>query len=543
MPYRKRFHIVLFLSALLASRFAHAQDPAAVAALHTPEQSIASLTLWPASTSQKHRFRLAPWEVATAAGLEFVGLDPLMIQRVDLISAMPGPLGPQLGVLIQTLEPIDLAQLNPQLFAGAMQQEDGFQFVDLASPDELLMIAHQVDQTTLIVGNKGFVKLMVANRAGHSEIANMLASIKSPHDGLLMLSVEDLRPLILSGVEQGRDQLPPEIADDLETVIQTLDFLALRLTSGDVDKMQLVAMAKDSEAAEKLEQSLLHVIEFGTTMFVADMNKSIDEQADTLPQISNALRSYTDRLSDYIAGQLTPARAGNRLILNFEGVGNVGTIGVLAGLLLPAVQQAREAAQRMSASNQLRQCGLALLNYEFAYKEFPPTAILDKKTQTPLLSWRVAILPFIEEAELYQRFHLDEPWDSAHNIELLKEMPEVFKDPRMPLQPFHTVYQAVVSEHSLLRADEPTKLATVTDGLSNTIMLVETSAEAAVPWTQPTDYTFDPAEPSNMLNGEGTYNGFNVLMGDGSVQLMSPNIDNDMLNAFFTRDGNESINY
>src|SRR5690606_9142573 len=93
----------------------------------------------------------------------------------------------------------------------------------------------------------------------------------------------------------------------------------------------------------------------------------------------------------------------------------------------------------------------------------------------PMLSWRVAVLPFLEQAELYEKFHLDEPWDSEHNLKLLEEMPDVYRHPNRATKPGHTVYQAVVSDESLLRATEPSRLRDVTDGTSNTILAVETA--------------------------------------------------------------------
>ena len=80
--------------------------------------------------------------------------------------------------------------------------------------------------------------------------------------------------------------------------------------------------------------------------------------------------------------------------------------------------------------NNMKQICLAMLNYEATYQSFPPAAI--EKDGKPLLSWRVAILPFLEEDALYKQFHLDEPWDSPHNLEVAKKMPSVFQSPDSP---------------------------------------------------------------------------------------------------------------
>ena len=92
---------------------------------------------------------------------------------------------------------------------------------------------------------------------------------------------------------------------------------------------------------------------------------------------------------------------------------------------LPDRASRREAARRMASSNNLKQIGLAMINYEQANKTFPPAYKADKDGK-PLLSWRVLILPYLESNSLYEQFHLDEPWDSAHK-RLIAQMPAVLQ--------------------------------------------------------------------------------------------------------------------
>src|ERR1700676_3675353 len=109
----------------------------------------------------------------------------------------------------------------------------------------------------------------------------------------------------------------------------------------------------------------------------------------------------------------------------------IAIIAVLIALLLPAVQAAREAARRAQCVNNLKQIGLAMHNYHSTYDCFPPAVTADDQGR-PLLSWRVLILPYLEEAPLYAQFHLDEPWDSPHNLPLASKMPRVYTCPSDP---------------------------------------------------------------------------------------------------------------
>ncbi|MBO0698769.1 MAG: DUF1559 domain-containing protein, partial [Zavarzinella sp.] len=98
------------------------------------------------------------------------------------------------------------------------------------------------------------------------------------------------------------------------------------------------------------------------------------------------------------------------------------------GLLLPAVQKVREAANRQVSHNNLAQIGLAMHGYDITRGELPHNSF--DPDGKPLLSWRVHILPYIGENGLYQQFKLDEPWDGPNNIKLLNQMPNVYADPQ-----------------------------------------------------------------------------------------------------------------
>ena len=108
----------------------------------------------------------------------------------------------------------------------------------------------------------------------------------------------------------------------------------------------------------------------------------------------------------------------------------IAIIAILIGLLLPAVQRVREAAARIQCANNLHQIGIAAHAYHDAFNSFPPAAITSKEGR-PLLSWRVALLPHLDEGALYNEFHLNEPWDSAHNSKLIARMPAVYRCPSM----------------------------------------------------------------------------------------------------------------
>ncbi len=219
---------------------------------------------------------------------------------------------------------------------------------------------------------------------------------------------------------------------------------------------------------------------------------------------------------------------------------SIGTTGPVAvALLLPAVQGSREARRRSQCANNLKQIALAMHNYHDVNKTFPPAYTVDKNGK-PLLSWRVLILPYMEQQALYQQFHLDEPWDSEHNKKLAQVMVPTYHCPSTPLVPGKTTYLTVRHKDAIFAGDEAIGFAGIRDGSSNTILVVEAGFQAAVPWTKPDDFVPDPNFPTRGLGGYHP-GGFNVAMADGSVRFISQRIDPKTLWALFTRAGGEVV--
>ncbi|MFM9965809.1 MAG: DUF1559 domain-containing protein [Planctomycetaceae bacterium] len=223
----------------------------------------------------------------------------------------------------------------------------------------------------------------------------------------------------------------------------------------------------------------------------------------------------------------------------------IGPAGIAVGaaLLLPAVQQAREAARRAQAKNNLKMIGLAMHNYHDTHRAFPPAANVDKKDKK-LLSWRVHILPFVDQIALYQQFHLDEPWDSEHNKQFIKQIPPVY------VQPTHadlakegkTVYLVPTGEGTAFDGNEGRPMVKFTDGTSNTILAVEAHRDAAVIWTKPDDLAVDLKNPLKNLKSALT-GGFHVLLADGSVRFVSDNINANTLKLLFTISDGQAVNF
>jgi hypothetical protein len=175
------------------------------------------------------------------------------------------------------------------------------------------------------------------------------------------------------------------------------------------------------------------------------------------------------------------------------------------------------------SSNNLKQIAIALHNYNDTNGDLPANVwFKDKK---PLLSWRVQILPFIEQDHLYKKFKLDELWDSENNKKLIDKIPDLYVPVRGKADRGTTFYQVFTGKHGLFAPGARPSVATIPDGSSNTFLV----AEAAKPviWTKPDDMEFDGKKVPAL---GGMFDGrFHAAMGDGSVNRFRKDVAADTL--------------
>lgn len=179
-------------------------------------------------------------------------------------------------------------------------------------------------------------------------------------------------------------------------------------------------------------------------------------------------------------------------------------------------------------------------NYESMHGKLPPAAVCGNYGE-PLLSWRVLILPFIEQEELYKQFRLDEPWDSPHNIELLSKMPASYAPPRgkqSKVPPDHTVCHVFVGKGAAFEGSEGLPLREVSDGMANTILIIE--GGPPVPWTKPEELHYDPDGPLPAFDSF-LKDIIRVGMADGSVRYVRKDVSAATWRAAITRNGGEVL--
>jgi hypothetical protein len=468
--------------------------------------SIRPADLWDSELGKGVRVGLGKEEQAMAAHIqEATGLPPADLERVTLVFTTPQ--GEPL-VFCRSTRRLDgkkvLARLVP---GGKPDQYAGQEY--LASERRAAFL---LGDQEFVVGTKGDIQSLLDSKP-EKKVEGLAAAV----------ALAAKKHSLVIGLNPGvLPNIPDEEIGPFRPLLKA-DGASLAVDLGGKLTGNLRVRFTSTEDAEAGQKAL----ETARKMGLEAMSK--------LP-IPPAAKEVFGQLQDAIkASKLT--RDGKELTASLE-MKLEAEKTAKAGLLL--VQKMRDSARRAQSANNLKQIGLALHNYaDQSQGTLPPSALFDKNGK-PLLSWRVLILPYIEQDDLYKQFKLNEPWDSAHNKKLLAKMPSTFKAPiDRPVKPGYTFYQAFVGKSAAFEGKKGMRLpADFPDGLSNTIWVAE--AATPVPWTKPEDLAYAADKPVPKLGGlfEG---GFNAAFADGAVRFFSKSMAEQTLRAYITRNGGEVI--
>lgn len=500
-----------------------------------PSDSIGAFSLDFGKMRSNKDFELWPWEVLDIAAKEQLGIQLDQIEAIDGMVLMPSP-DPEFGLSIRTKVPFDIADLpDPMLTPVERAAKDAqMRFRDFA--DNPLMRVMQREPQRVLLGTQGALRRMTSTRLQPGgEFIGLVQ--KSPAMFKMAINLQSLRDLVSALVLTEELQIPPELNEDIEQIIDLTDNVLVEFYRDPANALRASLGTSGADKTELLSKSLLRIRRQLTDLVMEQTTQEMQLDDSVSTEMKQAIRSYMNRIRKYIDNEAMWSIQEDRLVMQFESsmLVNYQIIGVLSGLLLPAVQAARESARRMQSLNNVRQIMLSMHNYHDANGKFPAQAIAQGDGD-PLLSWRVAILPYLGEQALYNQFHLDEPWDSDHNIKLLEKMPEVFRNPSDLLDAGTTTYLVPMGKGVGL-SSEGLKMRDITDGTSNTLAVLDVDPELGVPWTKPDDLDIRQNDWLDWLRAEGSNAGFF----DGSARFIDLETDPELLGALMTYAGGEVV--
>ena len=246
----------------------------------------------------------------------------------------------------------------------------------------------------------------------------------------------------------------------------------------------------------------------------------------------------------------------------------IAIIGILIGMLLPAVQQVREAARRTRCQNNLKQIGLALHSHHTAKSEFPIGTVefrlFDPSKRQ--LAWSVFLLPYMEQDNVFEMLDLNLAFDDANNAEGASKIISTYVCPSslrgetlvngLGPSDYGGIFGEIITSPNdppkgTMLIDQAISIRDVTDGTSNTLIVAEDSRSPDAQWINGRNI-FDQAFPINQVPAGITIDneirsehlgGANGVFCDGSVRFLSESISLPALAAICTRDRGEVVNF
>ena len=526
----KRLSMLGFIVSLVTSLSPAQSQDSSDRIRFLPENAFAIVYADPQQLADDPQLSIIPREVLTAYSMDAIGIDMAAAQSLSAFAILPSPgdSAPHWGMVIrfgqsQSLEGSYLKECEKRELKG----RPFFVNPGRDNPPSLYLY----NDHTLLMGDAKTIPAMLEPASSPSPLHELIQQHQFADAHLnALVAWRMIRPMLMEQLEESNPIPPPW--GQLVDIAKATDSITAELSLQNSLNGAIHLNASDPESAQETAATLSRLLEFGKTLVVAQARQDMQQQDPGI----QGMQLFIERIATQMAESLAPQVEGQTVTMELRD--QLSQTGILVALLLPAVQSAREAARRSQSMNNLKQLGLAMHNFHEVHKKFPPQASVDKDGN-PLLSWRVHLLPYLDEFELYQQFHLDEPWDSDHNIKLLEKMPAVFSNPNLPSKT-QTVYLGLVSDNSLFQTGTGLPVRKITDGLSQTMMFVEAGPNQLRNWTEPSDLEFRQQQPLQGLTGLRP-GGFLATICDGSVRFISNSIDPQSIRAMVSVDGREIV--
>ncbi len=400
---------------------------------------------------------------------------------------------------------------------GSVPQPDGLLVAPAANPQAVKnALAGEKALHARVVGNAVLIGTkkaldMAADRQGKAspEWAQALGKLSGQPSRIVILPPR----VLLRAFAEIQPALPAELGGgSTAEIFDSLQWASIGFDLSAKAKFEAIVQLKDEAAAKRLDPILDRLI--------ALAKKS--PEAQNTPVFGKLIENHR------------PKQVGDQFRLSLDDQ-------AIDSAFLPLAANARQAAKISISVNTLRQIGLGMHMYHDVYKWLPPQASASKDNKS-LLSWRVQILPFLEQKKLYDEFHHDEPWDSEHNKKLVAKMPRLYHSPlsKLKIEDGKTTYVVPAGPKLVFDGIQKTKLRQIPDGTSNTILALDVDDSKAVIWTKPEDYPVAEKKPNAGLFRPGLKSILAAFC-DGSVRLLSAGTTDDVLWLYFCPSDGQAI--
>ncbi|MBY0523375.1 MAG: DUF1559 domain-containing protein [Gemmataceae bacterium] len=475
--------------------------------------------------------------------------DPSTIDRVTIVLVNPRdidypfpPAGPEAVsalVIVTTNKPYDRLQVTQALG----QREKVYRRNVYHFNEDLWSGLALVDRHNFVIGSEDSLIRwfdMTRTRKDNGALQNALETAAGKHPVTLGLNMQALAK------EKQIEFLPPPVQKlfQAQAAVFTFDVakevrLNVRLDYANEDQ------AKDGQKALR---ETLDVFCGALGQAIPMLEKSLENEGDGNPageltenfaklvglglmrDVDGLLKDATiqrDKTLVQLPLTYKGLEANNAAVLFMMGI---STIGTRSNVTFARVGAALGVDNVNPYEAHLKKLAEGLEKYHKDKGSYPPPAIYDGDGR-PVLSWRVALLPYLGQDELYKEFRLNEPWDSLHNKKLLKKLPAVYQSVGGDGGQYKTANLLFTGEGTIFVGKTGTKKTDVAPG---TILVVD-AGDATVYWSKPADLAYADDQPIKRFFGKHGFGSLQALTIDGKLRAIEQNIDEKELRALIKK--------
>jgi hypothetical protein len=514
-----------------------ADEPASLA--YVPRDAVMVAMLRPAKLLKQPAFA----QLATA--FERMGMsrdEAETLKRIEQVSLVfllqENPQGQTLpnpsGSILRLADAADAQALAKKLVPNAVEEEYGnHTYFKNPNGSSDGYCYYFVDEKTFLIGKEtGIRRMIIAGATGASKAKWAAAwNYVASGDGALLVNVGGVfaewdKALRSSTSPNG----PVPLLNSFAPLWQNTEVITLAMSSDENLTLLANLLCGSADDAKKVQETITAVI----TLAKNSLSQA-RAAAARVPGKEGAGRLGAVDFAGSILDEIRLGRKDGQVEIAARVPARDAATAV--SRLVPAVTHARSAARQTQSKNNLKQIGLAMHIYHDTYRKFPPAVLYGPDGKTPY-SWRVALLPFLDQANLYQQYRFNEPWDSENNRKVLAQMPPVYRDPNEPGTLTHSSYFVLTGQDTVFDGKEGTEILQIKDGMSNTILVVE--AQRDIPWTKPEDIPYAADKPLPKFGGHYP-DGFQALLCNGSVRFIPAKLNEKTMRSLFTKGAGEPI--
>lgn len=481
-------------------------------------------------------FGFMNWELIGTKTLGVLGFDGTKIKEAGGFLELRQPDDNAIGVEFIPLTPFSIAELSANYYGDIQPVDSRSGYLQRPLENSAFLVIQ--NENKFYFGSKPAVfSLLDEDRILNGVEARLKASKSLFH---ITIDLRVVRSFLFEFFSALQEDATDDYYLEITELVTSIDYIDVFSASNPKQTISISFEPRPGVSVSSLEQKVRRSLNRCTDY----LQKSIS--SNPLPWTLSrrelfAWDLYIDRLKEQLNN--LPITSNQRSIeLDIPQTVAIPLVSLALPIGFDRIQSTSLSGSRNRAMDQMWNIGSAWTKHA-EENEFLLPRTIQSESGKDLLSWRVALLPYLGYRDLYKRFRLDEPWDSDHNRQLIEQIPPVYITPRYKLPLGQTVYLAPFGGDSLASQTvwdlRSAKLIDIKDSPENTILVIETLPSTAVPWTAPSDIDISVEDLRNHL--ESPPNASNLLFLDKSRRWISSSAELSNIKALLSCCGGETI--